>query len=154
MIHKDGEKETNLVIKRRKYIILFVLLLSIILIPIIKSYPTKSDLIMTPSSHKDIEYLHVDGNNLGSNKVEFALYDVECSSYEICILAAKDKDKRIFRTKDSVKIYADGREITSYSHIKHSSFWKDNIIILINNLPKAEELVVNYMDDTISIKTE
>ncbi len=112
-----------------------------------KTYPHRNELIMTPSSHEKIEYLQVENNRLGNSKIEFVLYDEECDYYEICFSGAED----LFSEREKLNIYADGKKIVEHSFIRHSSFWKDNTIILLYNIQKFHKLTIDYAEQTATL---
>lgn len=111
------------------------------------TYPHRSTLIMTPSSHEKIEYLQIENNRLGNSKIEFAIYDEECDYYEICFSDAQ----ALFSERDKLNIYLDSKKLEEYSFIRHTSFWKDNTIIIFNNTPKFQKLTIDYAGKTATL---
>ena len=116
------------------------------------TYPKRSNLIMTPSSHEMVEFLKIDQNQLGDYIVEFAIYDKECDYYQICF-RAKSNNTDIVRGENMLKIYADGEGVQPFSFMTETSFWKKNIIVLLKEYPRGMKLVIEYRNDISTIYT-
>ncbi len=124
--------------KTAKIIIIILLIIGVVFV--INTYPFRSRLIMTPSSHDDVEYLDVQNKDLGDNTIEFALYDTEVNVYQICF----NGEPTIFSQPDHLKIYVDGRLLEKYSFMKHTTVWKNNTILLINDVETFQEMKIEY----------
>lgn len=106
---------------------------------IIHTLPTKEDLIYTDSTHKTVQYIQIDDTRLGENeKVRLALYDPECSEVEVCIALPKlSDDNQVIK---ELTIYADDKKVEKYTIVRHTSLWKQYVILLFEDMESWEEM--------------
>lgn len=106
---------------------------------IIHTLPTKEELIGTPSAHKEVQYIQIDETKLGKKeKVKLALYDPECSYVEVCIALPKSSDDN--QVIKELQIYADEQQVEKYTIARHTSLWKQYVILLFEDMESWEEM--------------
>lgn len=110
---------------------------------IMQTVPTKEDLILTPSTHKEIQYVQVDSDKFGTKeKIHLALYDPECDCMEVCIAIPKSSDEN--ELIKNMVVYIDGNQVEKYTHIKHTTWWKNYAIVLIEDVKEWNEMRLEY----------
>lgn len=136
---KNSNKELSNSYRLRTRICGGVCLLLGICLLIIQTFPTKEDLISTPSTHKEVQYIQIDETKLGEKEeVEFALYDPECDYIQVCIAIPKSSDdNQVFK---NLTIYVDDKKVEKYTKVYHESIWKQYVIILFEDMEDWNEM--------------
>lgn len=129
--------------KKKKSLILIGILVLVLGILLYSSFPTRKELIKTPSSHEKVEYLNISDDKLSDKyKVEFVLYDPECKYIQICIAVPKG-DRELWQA-EALRFTVDEGELGKYSMIQHTEFWKDYYIFLLQDITEFERVKVEY----------
>lgn len=136
---KNSNKELSDSYRLRTRICGGVCLLLGICLLIIQTFPTKEDLISTPSTHKEVQYIQIGETKLGEKEeVEFVLYDPECDYIQVCIAIPKSLNE--FQYMKNMAMYVDDVKVESVEVIYQSSIWKQYVIILFEDMEGWNEM--------------
>lgn len=108
----------------------------------------KKELIMTPSTHRQVVFLETNNERLTSKyKVYFCLYDPECNYIQVCIKIPRD-DQTLWSHPDRLAFSIDGEEPQGYAHATTAT-WKGNyFMILLDEVPEFEKFELTYEGKT------
>ena len=118
--------------------------------------PKPSDLIMTPSTHKQVEYLaiHTDGVQ-SRTTIEFAIYDAECDYIQLCFTVPKEYEpprSYVFESGLSIRINDTVRP--NFSVIQHTTLQKNYIMILLDKVSITDVVTLHYEEQIARITQE
>lgn len=125
-------------------LILFAVILLIAGVWVYRSIPKRADLIITPSTHKEIMYLEI-GENVGDSecRIAFALYDPECDYVEICFTMNHDGEF----LPENVMVTINGVQQERFSYTTHTSRWKTYTMLLFDEIGECDEVLFAYAQD-------
>lgn len=136
---KNSHKELSDSYRLRTRICGGVCLLLGICLLFIQTLPTKEDLISTPSTHKEVQYIEIGETKLGEKeKVKLALYDPECSYIEVCIAIPKTSNERQYLK--NMTVYVDDEKVEEFEVQHKSSLWKQYVILLFEDMEGWNEM--------------
>lgn len=140
---------------RRKRQILGIFLLAVVCIAFfLHRYITqREDLYVTPSSHKQLDYLQMDQEKLGTDySIAFAYYDRECRYVEICVKDALHTEKSIRNQNADIRISVNGIDRGRYDQVYSSIGRQRYVIYLLDEVEEGSTITFVYKDSTVTMR--
>ena len=126
---------------------------SIILVLISISVNTflKKELIITPSTHKEIEFVKIEDRCIGtSEKIKFIVFDQLSDYIEVCMEIPRNYNAMQYSGK--LHFYIDGERKENFSFASRSFWGKTYVMFLIEGIEKWESVRIQYMDNVIEFQ--
>lgn len=137
----------------KKRLLFGVLLCVLIAVIILHIFPTKSQLIITPSTHQSIAYLPMESYYLAPDVwVKFAAFDVAANAVQITLTTIKSSiDSR--QVIPNLAVTVDGAKLDGFNVTFDTSLKCTYIHILIKDVGLSfEEIAVTYNNNTVIIE--
>lgn len=148
----SGTQELAMGSVTKKRLFIGILLCVLIAVIILHIFPTKSQLITTPSTHQSIAYLPMESYFLAPDVwVKFAAFDVAANTVQITLATIKSPvDSR--QVLPNLAITVDSAKLNRYNVIFDKSLKCTYIHILIQDVGLSfEEIGITYNNNTVTI---
>ena len=122
----------GLATKRLKFIILSFTIFAVV-IAVCVIFPTNTNLIMTPSTHEKIVFLHADASKFQEGVLlRFAIHDLDCDYVQFCFSVSKQDTVSFDGSR--LQILVDDNVIEKYSIISRTTWKRKYVMILISDI--------------------
>lgn len=126
---------------------------SIILILISISVNTflKKELIITPSTHEDLEFVKIENRRIGtSEKIKFIVFEQLSDCIEVCMEIPRNYNAMQYSAK--LQFYIDGEGKKDFLFASRSFLGKTYVMFLFEGVEKWESVKMQYMDNAIEFQ--
>lgn len=113
-------------------------------------FPTDAELVMTPSTHERIEFLHADASKLHDGVLlRFALHDPDCDSVQLCFSVPKQGTASFDGT--GLQILVDDSAVETYSITSRTTWKRRYVMILIRDIHSFSDITLISEGTSITI---